>query len=81
MPDCRDLVKRIRDVAEETDRQAESLERRIEKAKNADLADEMDFNARERRRDAEFLRDLGDSIDRHGDGHPLVDEIARDARP
>lgn len=88
MPDTLDLVRRIRDVAEETLRQAESLRQRADskEAKAVDenaptpaIVREMRFNAADRKLDGEFLRDLADSIDRHGDGHALLEEIARDA--
>lgn len=88
MPQGRDLVRRIRDVGEETLRQAESLRARADQ-KEADAIEgnaptpsivrEMRFNAADRKLDGEFLRDLADSIDRHGDGAALIDEIARDA--
>lgn len=81
MPDAFDLAKRIRDVSEETHRQAESLRRRAEQTRSEGIVGEMLDNARERERDAEFLRDLADSIERHSGelAASFVDEIARDA--
>jgi hypothetical protein len=72
MPDVVDLVKRVRDVSEETDRQAESLERRATQREDEAIRGEnptpsvvhdMRQNARERRADAQFLRDLAFSIE------------------
>lgn len=83
MPDAFDLAKRVRDVAEETMRQAESLRLRAERARKAEgvvssAASEMFANAREREADGSFLRDLADSIESHGAFMPGLNEIAKD---
>lgn len=91
MPDVLDLVKRIRDVSEETDRQAESLELRADRIEDRAIktenptpaaAADMRGTARERRRDAQLLRDLADAFDglpSDADVVDVVGTIVRDA--